>query len=49
MVKKQEVLSLEAHDALLASNKLLVLAKTKRMEAHEVAKLFINGVKLRLT
>jgi hypothetical protein len=45
--KKQRVLSLETNDILLASNKLLNVhleAITKKLEAHEVAKLLSNGV-----
>jgi len=47
VVKKQRVLSLETHDALLACNKLLsdkIEALAKRLEAQEVAKLSINSV-----
>jgi hypothetical protein len=47
VLKKQRVLRLEIHDALLERNKLLsdkIDALAKRLEAQEVAKLSINGV-----
>lgn len=47
VVKKQGVLSLKTHDALLVSNKLLsdkIDWLAKRLEVQEVAKLSINGV-----
>lgn len=48
VVKKQGVLCLQTHDALLKSNKLLsdkIKALAKRLEAEEVEKLSINGVR----
>jgi len=40
VVKKQGVLTLETHDALMASNKLL----SNKIEAQKVTKLSKNGV-----